>query len=354
MSLGRVGFWVGFATAVCVGCGAAERNASEGTGGAPNTGGVPPGSGGAPLAGAMSRGGTSTGGFAFGGGWTGGVTAGGNASGGVTAGGSRTGGVTAGGAITSGGATGGKNTGGIVDGGSTSGGAGGTRQTGGASGSAGTVAGGAGGEAGGPGVACGEYRACGCGCCVGGPAPQVRCYYPEAGDDLDQLIAEDQAAAQNPNCAQAGCSAGIRHACCVRGAGDPGSTGTYTALYTPTAVDRIAVMKQGTNGHCARVGIVTPSSSSTNRTYTSLELPVPAAPTLAWGFESASDALCSMSAIPPSAIGAIGSLKLRAVGDACVIDIHLTAFFDRNGGIEGVDFDADGIPLSGLGAGQCH
>ena len=65
MSLGRVGFWVGFATAVCVGCGAAERNASEGTGGAPNTGGVPPGSGGAPLAGAMSRGGTSTGGFAF-------------------------------------------------------------------------------------------------------------------------------------------------------------------------------------------------------------------------------------------------------------------------------------------------
>jgi hypothetical protein len=190
---------------------------------------------------------------------------------------------------------------------------------------------------------------------VGGPTPALRCYYPEAGDDLDSLIAEDKAAAQNPNCAQAGCSAGTRLTCCVRGAGDPSSTGTYAAQYVPTALDRITVTKQGTNGHCSRFTIAAPTNSSISRLRTALDLPMTGEPTASWGMESASDALCSMDAATPGAIGAIGSLKLRVQGSACVVDIHLTAFFERSGSIAGVNFDADGVALNGgLSVGQCH
>lgn len=64
-------------------------------------------------------------------------------------------------------------------------------------------------------AACGAdaspYVACGCGCCVG-VEPTVRCL--TARDDLCDLIEQDRAAAASPDCATAGCAAGVEYRLC--------------------------------------------------------------------------------------------------------------------------------------------
>ena len=55
--------------------------------------------------------------------------------------------------------------------------------------------------------------ACGCGCCGGEPA-QKRCLYHSKGDDLDNIIADDQAARKRPSCAMAGCALGVEYTYC--------------------------------------------------------------------------------------------------------------------------------------------
>lgn len=326
--VGRAAIGMGWAAVLCIACGAAEREpvaghggtASEGQGGAPNGGTVVAASGGA-----LARGGAaSDGGSATGGSVTGGSA---KATGGKAA------------------ATGGENSGGSNAGGNSGGASfGGTSGIGGIGGAIG-----AGGEAGTSGT-CDGYVACGCGCCGSGPTEVTRCYYPEAGDELADLIASDRMQQASPSCATAGCSVGVRHACCLRGSPAPAGSATYSADFASTAFDRLTVMKQGNDGRCARIVFARPLANSD--VYTALELP--AGPGPGWGLEFAYESLCTMSASPPPAMGAIGRLALRAAAGACVVDVHLTAFFARNGGVQGVPFDAEGLTLDGVSPSLCQ
>jgi hypothetical protein len=295
----------------------------------------------------------------MGGARSGGATVGGNSggsnvltgSGGLAVGGSSTGGVAIGGATSAGGAA----NGGVVSasgagsgtagkaagGGSTSGG-----ETGGA---AGAFSAGAGGEAGASEI-CENYSACGCGCCGTGSVELTRCYYPEAGESLRAIIQADHATAANPNCASVGCSLGVRYACCSRGGPEPAGSATYTASYVATALDRITIVKTGSDGRCGRLGFVLPGFTS--GVHTALSLPALNA-TSSWGFENAYELSCSMSALPPPAIGAIGSLRLRPVAGGCVADVHIKTFFSRSGSLDAQDFDADGIALEGATPNLC-
>jgi hypothetical protein len=46
-------------------------------------------------------------------------------------------------------------------------------------------------------------------------------------------------------------------------------------------------------------------------------------------------------------------MTLRAEGAGCVVDVHVTTFFARSGGIQSVHFDADGLALTGSSSSQC-
>ena len=60
-----------------------------------------------------------------------------------------------------------------------------------------------------------SYVACGCGCCSGLQLePEKQCIYHANGDDLQNIIDLDRAAAQNPNCATQGCSFGKKYLYC--------------------------------------------------------------------------------------------------------------------------------------------
>jgi len=58
-----------------------------------------------------------------------------------------------------------------------------------------------------------SFIACGCGCCSG-VDPNIVCLYHSKGDDIQKLINEDQNLSQNPDCALAGCSLGIKYIYC--------------------------------------------------------------------------------------------------------------------------------------------
>lgn len=55
------------------------------------------------------------------------------------------------------------------------------------------------------------YVACGCGCC-GGVEPKQQCVIDAK--ELQRLKAEDALRAASPDCAMAGCSAGVRYMLC--------------------------------------------------------------------------------------------------------------------------------------------
>ncbi|CAM3668386.1 hypothetical protein G4177_29545 [Corallococcus sp. ZKHCc1 1396] len=55
------------------------------------------------------------------------------------------------------------------------------------------------------------YTACGCGCCPGVEANGVKCVGRE---ELQQLIAKDQADAKSPDCAMAGCTLPAKYQVC--------------------------------------------------------------------------------------------------------------------------------------------
>lgn len=58
------------------------------------------------------------------------------------------------------------------------------------------------------------YVVCGCGCC-GGVEPEKKCLYRSKGDDLDALMAKDQATRPTPKaCANVGCSRGTEYRYC--------------------------------------------------------------------------------------------------------------------------------------------
>lgn len=189
----------------------------------------------------------------------------------------------------------------------------------------------------------GTYRACGCGCC-GGQTASITCAYPAQGDDLANIIAADKEASQSPLCAAAGCSAGLDYVCCE--APPPvADLALYVATVTIGGVNRLELRKQ--TGVCTNLVLAQPAAAPAE-----LPLQTPAG----WTPELAHSRHlpCSASSLGPKAIGAIGKLGLRVLGNACVLDAHLTLFFAANvQDVQAERFDVEALPLN-LSLAECH
>ena len=229
------------------------------------------------------------------------------------------------------------------EGGSSAGGAGGSAAgaEGGSSGEAGAASAGESGDAGAPSHECGAYVACGCGCCAAEPG-SARCYYPELGDELDAIRSEDEAASTSPSCANAGCSIGLRHQCCVKPIShDPAA---YEGSTYIGGLNRVTVKRTGQEtARCTRFTIVQLSGGSSEQ----FRIAVPAG----WAVEVISDYACAdeSSAAADSRRYPIGGMgELRWASEAqCSVDIDVTLFFpSESGGVDAVWFDARGVQTS--------
>lgn len=193
----------------------------------------------------------------------------------------------------------------------------------------------------------GTFRACGCGCCgIASPAPTTTCVYPDLGQSLSQIIAADLARRQDTvGCAAAGCSSGIDYVCCEAPAPMP-EQATYDTAVVIGDIGRLRVNKMAAN--CTTLTLQQVYPANPGPTGFSLETPV------GWGIEQATSLPCSSSMTKPRAIGAVGKLSLRLLGNACVLDAHLALFFgDSTTGIEAERLDVDALPID-LPVAECH
>jgi hypothetical protein len=193
-----------------------------------------------------------------------------------------------------------------------------------------------------PGACTGTYDACGCGCC-GSTSLSLACYYPSAGDSLNAIIADDQAARSNPDCAFIGCSLGQRYVCCAEGSPEPAGTAQYSAKFVVGGIDRISISKKPSDNNCATLSIA--SSSSTTSSQFRVATPDK------WSLEATSitGGACADAGAGLRAVGGQGGVTLSPSGTTCVISAHLTLFFAVNadGGILPIRIDADDLPISG-------
>jgi hypothetical protein len=161
---------------------------------------------------------------------------------------------------------------------------------------------------------------------------------------LAAIIAADKVAGESPLCAAAGCSAGLDYVCCE--APPPvADQALYVATVTAGGLNRLELRKQ--LGICTNLVLVQPSAAPAD-----LPLETPAGWALELGVSR--HLPCSASSLGPKAIGAIGKLGLRVLGDACLLDAHLTLFFASNAqDVQAERFDVDGLPLN-LSLAECH
>lgn len=197
--------------------------------------------------------------------------------------------------------------------------------------------------AGAPGnLACplGRYAACGCRCC-GTPPPT--CVYPQLGDDLVAIAADDQAVASNPNClAVSSCRTGHDYYCCVGPEPVPEPEAQYEAGLYIGGNDRIWIRKS--TDHCVRIDAHSPAAAVHD---VPLKLPE------RFTVQSLSRT-CERGSITDQAIGALGELSLRVEGSACVMDVHATLFFLDGSGVTAERLDADGVPFNGGSLSLCQ
>ena len=172
------------------------------------------------------------------------------------------------------------------------------------------------------------------GCC-GGVDALPRCYYPEDGDDLSAIIAEDQSQQQDPTCAVVGCSIGIHYACCLAAPPDPDAT--YAATYIAGGLDRVEIEQTTDDGQCVLLPLVWPASVADVDYRLTLSDE--------WGVEWASRAPCDLGLDSELAVGELGTVSMDLADS--ILDAHFTLFFaGASGEREAVRFDADGLPLS--------
>jgi hypothetical protein len=158
------------------------------------------------------------------------------------------------------------------------------------------------------------------------------CYYPERGDDLAAIRAEDQMAAMNPNCATTGCSAGVHLVCCESAEPEPA---TYELLGWSQDTAYLGFSRTGEDGRCSSLTI---GRRGEDRTGFPIELPE------RWAIAQTSDGRCGMMGSPVrDVIGALGVVKQTLPG-YCGYEIDLTLFFlADNGEVNPVRFQASGL-----------
>jgi hypothetical protein len=154
---------------------------------------------------------------------------------------------------------------------------------------------------------------------------------------MDQLISDDIARRNDAvGCAAAGCTLGFDYYCCEPPPPQAEEATYETSVYIG-GYNRLGLHKMGAL-NCSTLALVSPELGGE-------ELPVEL-PTR-WGIEQITRLPCTSSAIGPRAIGAIGTVSLRASGDGCVVDAHVTAFFvNAEGEVDAERFDAEGVPVN--------
>jgi len=185
------------------------------------------------------------------------------------------------------------------------------------------------------------YDACGCGCCG---APQVtRCYYPDLGQDLGEVVREDEAAASSPSCANAGCAAGVHHVRCQ--VPDAEDRANYHVLGYMDSQTYLQVSRESQSLRCTRVTFAQPATPQENFP---IELPQPGR------ISDSSDQSCTLDAAHRKvAIGAIGFLR-KTAPQGCLFDFDFTLFFlAADGTADPVRFRGDGVAFEGMENGTC-
>jgi hypothetical protein len=201
-----------------------------------------------------------------------------------------------------------------------------------------------GGEAGPVAVCSGDYTACGCGCCGGGPSTTM-CYYPSLGETIAAITAQDKVTGASPDCAGAGCGIGIHYVCCVPPAPNPPSSATYSATGYSGGKNHVTISKSGAD--CATLSFDWPTISSSS----DLRVATPSA----WGLSSGQLGTCGDASAMDLAKGAVGTFALRSSNGACLTDVHASLFtFTATGEVKAVRFDADGLTVAGLPVSLCR
>jgi len=178
----------------------------------------------------------------------------------------------------------------------------------------------------------GNYIACGCGCCGGGPTEATACYYPEYGIRLSDAIQQDALARSQPGCANAGCSLGANYACCMSAPQEPSTMSLYAYDFLPDE-PRLTLIKTEGSGMCATLVLSGLGAA----------LPTLSADVLRWtGVGSYTP--CMPGARRSNAIGISGSVYERNDVDGCLLNVHVTLFIAaENGEVTPVRFDVDNL-----------
>lgn len=186
------------------------------------------------------------------------------------------------------------------------------------------------------------YDACGCGCC--GVPVNSRCYYPDLAEDLVPIKGENEAAASSPECANAGCAAGVHYVRCVTPDVEEGAS--YSINGYMDSASYLQVARESAEGRCNDSKFVQPGTPQEGFP---IELPLPGR------LSDATDRRCSMSAPPPkrTVIGTLGYLRKAAPG-SCKFDFDFTVFFlAEDGTADPVRFKSEGVALAGMEDESC-
>lgn len=186
----------------------------------------------------------------------------------------------------------------------------------------------------------GEFKACGCGCCGGGPR-DIACYYPTLGESTATLKAKDVASKAGVDCNLAGCSAGVNYVCCMPLAPSPAAA-TYGTTSYMGDMEHVSISKSGSD--CATLLMSHPG-----KTNTSLRIDGPAN----WGISGQLGG-CAEAGVGSVARGAVGSVVMHPSGESCLVDVHVTLFnIGSDGVVVPTRLDADGLLVTDFPASAC-
>lgn len=184
----------------------------------------------------------------------------------------------------------------------------------------------------------GRYVACGCGCCFPMQS-QPRCYYPELGQTLASIQADDQARSGSAQCAAAGCSIGIEYICCTKARPEDPPPSYEIGGYIGD-LDHLTIRRRvGTA--CSELALVRPGTSHGE------VISVPDG----WVVESALD--CGQPTLGSGRVGE-GSVRFASSTSACALDFDFDLFFPTETGFRADHFQADAEPVPAAALFSCR
>lgn len=188
------------------------------------------------------------------------------------------------------------------------------------------------------------YDACGCGCC--GVPVNNSCYYPARGEDLGTIKADNAAAASSPDCANAGCSAGVHHVRCEMPEAEAGAG--YKLVAYSAGLDHYTFTRHSAQHRCTSLRLTKPG------TETRFLLEIEGGGEIEVG--NILDGTCDENGAATTKgtlIGALGVLK-KSTTDNCAFEFDFTLFFlAEDGSADPVRFQAEDVALDGMSPNSC-